>query len=127
MLLGQLALEPLQYSTTSHIPVEALHCVPAGSKSQLVYDMNGRRVEMIETILKSDFPDEFSATYEAKGVMNWVYNRFYDEVPEKTRWELETEFKFSGMMRLMGVFMRSSFPKETLDGMNRFKEFAENA
>ena len=41
-----------------------------GSKSKLVYDMNGRRVEMIETILKRDFPDEFSATYEAKGVMN---------------------------------------------------------
>ena len=31
-------------------------------------------------------------TYEAKGIMNWVYNRFFEVEREKTRWELETEF-----------------------------------
>ena len=99
----------------------------AGAISKLVYDEGGRRVEMIETIINSDFPDAFSATYEAKGVMNWVSNRFYEEGPERTRWVMENEFKFSGLMVLMGIFMRGTFPKQTVKDMNRFKEFAEGS
>ena len=98
-----------------------------GAKSRLFYEMDGRNVEMIETIIKRDLPSEFSATYEAKGVMNWVYNYFSEEGSDKTRWVMDTEFKFSGMMRIMGLIMRSSFPKETLKGMNLFKEFAESS
>ena len=67
-----------------------------GAKMRLNYDMNGRKVEMVETITSRNFPDEFSGTYEAKGVMNWVTNRFYEEGADKTRWVLDTEFKFSG-------------------------------
>jgi hypothetical protein len=28
-------------------------------------------------------------------------------------------------MKLMGIFMKGAFPKQTLQDMNRFKEFAE--
>lgn len=95
-----------------------------GAKSRMVYDENGRIIEMIETITNQNFPDEFSATYEAKGVINWNSNRFYAE-GDKTRWVQETEFKFSGIMRVISVFMRGTFPKETMKSMNQFKAFAE--
>lgn len=49
-----------------------------GSKSKLVYDMNGRKIEMIETITRRDLPDEFSGTYDAPGVHNVIVNRFYE-------------------------------------------------
>ncbi len=98
-----------------------------GAKSHLVYDMNGRRVEMVETILKRELPAEFSATYDAKGVKNWVSNRFFEEGPQKTRWVMDNEFKFSGLMAVMAIFMRGAFPKQTLEDMNRFKDFAEGA
>jgi len=98
-----------------------------GAKSKLVYDMNGRRVEMVETISTRNLPDEFSGTYEAKGVNNWISNHFYDEDGDKTRWTMENEFKFSGVMMLMGLFMRSAIRKQTLEDMNRFKAFAESA
>ncbi len=39
-----------------------------GAQSKLVYDMNGRRVEMVETIVTRNLPDEFSGTYKAKDV-----------------------------------------------------------
>jgi hypothetical protein len=68
----------------------------------------------------------FSGIYEARGVKNWTANRFYEEGPEKTRWVSENEFKFSGLMVLLGLFMRGVFPKQTLEFMQRFKEFAEN-
>jgi hypothetical protein len=98
-----------------------------GAKSKLFYDMNGRKIEMIETIIERDLPDVFSGTYDAKGVHNIVENRFIEDGADKTRWVIDTEFQFSGLMKLMGFFMKGAFPKQTLDNMNNFKTFAESA
>jgi hypothetical protein len=95
-----------------------------GAKSKLGFDMNGRSLEMIETITVRNLPDEFSGTYETNGVKNWIGNRFYDE-GDKTRWVTENEFKFSGVMAIMSLFISSAFRKQTLDHMNNFKRFAE--
>ena len=99
----------------------------AGARSRLVYDENGRQVEMIETIVRREYPDAFTATYEAKRVINWVANCFVEEDPGHTRWVMDNEFKFSGLMALMGLFMRGAIQKQTLRDMNRFKAFAESA
>ena len=96
-----------------------------GARSRLVFDQGGRRIEMIETITRRDLPDEFSGTYETQGVENWMTNRFIEEGPERTRWVAETEFQFSGLMRIMAFFMRGAFPKQTQEFMQNFKEFAE--
>jgi len=98
-----------------------------GAKSRLVYDMNGRRIEMVETITSRNLPDEFSGTYDAKGVHNVVTNRFYAEGPDRTRWVTENEFSFSGLMIVFALVMRGSFRKQTLADMQRFKAFAEQA
>jgi uncharacterized membrane protein len=98
-----------------------------GAKSKLEYDMNGRKIEMIETITVNNLPDEFSGNYETKGVFNTYQNFFYEEGSDKTKWVTVSEFQFSGIMKLMGFFMKKSFPKETQKFMNRFKEFVENS
>jgi hypothetical protein len=72
-------------------------------------------------------PERFVALYEAKGVRNASSHRFVPDGPERTRWIEEEDFQFSGLMRLMGLVMRASFPKQTEDTMRRFKEFAESA
>ncbi len=97
----------------------------SGAKSRLLYDEGGREIEMVETILTSNFPDEFSGTYEAKGVFNRISNYFYEEGKNQTRWVTENEFRLSGLMALMGIFMRGAFPKQTLEHMQNFKDFAE--
>ena len=97
-----------------------------GAKSRLVYDENGRTIEMIETITVRDLPDELSFIYEAKGVHNVISNHFYAVGSEQTRWLLKTDFQFSGMMRLMALFMRGAFPKQTRKMMADFKAFAES-
>ena len=96
-----------------------------GAKSRMVYDENGRRLEMIETITSRNLPDEFSGTYEAKGVMYWVSNHFYEDGLDRTRRVLDSEFQFSGFYRVMGVVMKGSFPKQTMTMMNQFIAFAE--
>jgi hypothetical protein len=96
-----------------------------GAKSRLLYDLGRRQAEMTETIEKSSLPDEFTATYEASGVWNRVANRFFEEGDGTTRWQIETEFRFSGFMKIMSLFMRSAFPKQTRETMESFKSFAE--
>lgn len=98
-----------------------------GAKSKLLFDMNGRKVEMIETITARNLPDEFSGTYEAKGVHNLNENYFHEDGPDRTRWVLDTEFQFSGFMKIMAFFMGGAFRKQTMEHMENFKKFAEAA
>ncbi len=76
-----------------------------GAKSRLKYDMGkkGGKVEMIETIVKNDLPEEFHGTYEAPGVFNQMQNYFTEVSPGKTKWKSDTVFKFSTFkMKLFG-------------------------
>ena len=52
------------------------------------------------------------ATFDASGVHNIVRNFFYDE-GETTRWVLDTDFQFSGYMRVMSFFMGSKHLPQT--------------
>ncbi len=97
-----------------------------GAKTRLHYDMGRRQLKMIETITVRSLPDEFSGIYEAPGVHNIVKNYFHDE-GAATRWVLDTEFKFSGLMKLTSLLMGGAFRKQTRKGMEAFKRFAENA
>jgi hypothetical protein len=96
-----------------------------GSRSRLNYNMGKREVEMIETITKRNFPDEFSGTYEAKGVWNHQQHFFEAVDDQTTRWTSVSEFRCSGFMKLMCWLMPGAFRKQTLKMMNQFKTFAE--
>ena len=96
-----------------------------GAKSRLQYKMGNRDIEMIETITKRNLPEEFSGTYEAKGVYNIISNHFIPVGENKTKWVTETEFQFSGFMKLMGWFMPGAFKKQSQKFLEQFKAFAE--
>jgi carbon monoxide dehydrogenase subunit G len=83
-----------------------------GAKAKLKYKMGKREIEMIETITKRNLPDEFSGTYEAKGVFNIVKNKLIPVGDSKTKYITEREFKFSGFMKLIGMFMPGAFKKQ---------------
>ena len=97
-----------------------------GAKARLKYNMGNRDVEMIETILTRNLPEEFSGTYEAKNVYNIVKNTFEAVGESKTKWTAFQEFKLYSFMKLFGWFMPGSFKKQSMKYMEYFKEFAEN-
>ncbi|SHI23034.1 SRPBCC family protein [Ferrimonas marina] len=107
---------------------EPLQGVPGqpGSTCRLLYRMGKREVEMVETVLVRDLPEQFSARYQAKGVDNRCDNRF-DSEGARTRWRMESEFQFRGWLKLMGWLMPGVFRKQTLQMMNQFKNFAESS
>ena len=98
-----------------------------GAKMKLDYKMGKRDMSLIETIIKRNFPDEFHATYNTKGVHN-IQNNYFEEINEtKTKWTSESEFQFSGFgMKLMGWLMPGAFKKQSKKYMQDFKNFAEN-
>lgn len=96
-----------------------------GSTNKLKYKMGKREVEMVETILRNDLPEELKATYDAKGVYNIQVNRFRKIDENTTEWISENEFKFSGFMKIIGFIMPGAFKKQSLHYMEDFKAYAE--
>jgi carbon monoxide dehydrogenase subunit G len=109
------------------VSFEAISGTPgqAGAKSKLTYNMNGRHIEMIETITVRNLPAEFSGTYEAKGVYNVVKNFFSAVDANTTKIVAENEFRFSGFMKLLGWLMPGVFRKQSEQYLKDFKAFAE--
>ena len=95
-----------------------------GAKMKLVYDNNGRKIEMVETITTRNLTDVLSAVYESTNVWNLNESLFYEE-RDQTRWVNDTEFRCKGFMRFMTIFMPGMFKRQTLKSMNDFKAFAE--
>lgn len=96
-----------------------------GSKTKLLFDMNGKEVEMIETLRKSNLPEEFTATFEAKGVVNNQTTRFEKIDENNTRYISDNEFIFSGLMKILSL-IPGVFKKQSMKYLEAFKEFAEN-
>lgn len=97
-----------------------------GAKSRLRFKMGKREIEMIETITAKNLPEEFTGTYEAKGVFNIVRNSFEPLPGNKTKYTTEQEFQFKGFMKLMGLLMPGAFKKQSMKYLQDFKAFAEN-
>lgn len=97
-----------------------------GTKSKIIYDMNGRIVEMIETIVKKDLPERYDFIFEAKGVYNEIENHFEEMGPDKTKWTCHNLFECKGFLRIIAFIMPSSFKKQSFKYLENFKKFAES-
>ena len=98
-----------------------------GAKSKLVYLMGNRKMELIETILVNDLPEEFTGRYLSSATTNTMRNRFTALDEQKTRWEANIEYsELKGfMIKIMGFFFPGMFKKQTQKWLNQFKAFAE--
>ncbi len=97
-----------------------------GAKSRLKFKMGNREIEMMETVTVRNLPEEFSGTYEAKGVFNIVKNKFVALPNGKTKYISEQEFQFKGFMKIIAFLMPGAFKKQSMKYLNDFKKFAEN-
>lgn len=93
--------------------------------SKLVYDENGREVVMTETITARREPDFLGGTYESRWGQVIIFNHFEETSDGKTRWVVNTNYKFRGLMKIMALFMRKSICDRTDTDLNRFKLLVE--
>jgi len=118
--------ENLKYWQPELVSFEPLRGTPGhpGAKSKLKYKKGGKELEMTEIITKRNLPDEFSGTYKVKGVLNLVNNRFIPVSTTRTKYISEQEFRFKGIMKMMGL-IPGTFKRQTNKYLQQFKEFAE--
>ena len=97
-----------------------------GARSRLIVQTGKRHVEMVETITARNLPDEISGTLDAPGVHNVIRNRFIELSPSRTRWISENAFELRGLMRGLGLLLRSELPRQSRLYLEAFKAFAED-
>ncbi|MGH9867656.1 MAG: SRPBCC family protein [Candidatus Polarisedimenticolia bacterium] len=96
-----------------------------GATSRLVYRAGKGQFELMETITVRSLPDEFSGTYASKMGTSWIRNRFIDK-GATTRWIVDTEFKSSGVMKVLTFLMGGMIRAQNQKVINAFKTFAES-
>ena len=98
-----------------------------GAKMKLSYKFGKREMDLVETITKRQFPSEFHATYDAKGMHNIQENYFEETNEGKTKWTSKSEFIASSfMLKAMMFLMPGAFKKQSKKYMDDFKNFAES-
>lgn len=98
-----------------------------GEKMKLNYSFGKRKMEIIKTIIRANFPNEFHATYTTKGVRNIQENYFDNTTDGFTKWTCKNNYEpTSFAMSIMLFFMPKTFKKQTKTYMNNFKKFIEN-
>ncbi|MEU4835920.1 SRPBCC family protein [Streptosporangium sp. NPDC023615] len=118
-----------------HEPISGEHG-HLGTRSRVVMQMGGRRIECTETITRREPADlreipktsvvHFDREIVGEGMWSVVRERLTEAGPETTLWENENEYRFSGfLMKLAGLLMPGAFRKQSQQHMRDFKAFAE--
>lgn len=97
----------------------------SGAKSKLYYRQGKRDMELFETIIENNLPDENSAQYEHTHMTNIMTTRFIPIEENLTRYEVEIEYtKFNGLMpKLLAKMFPGMFVKQSQKWVNQFKDF----
>jgi len=97
-----------------------------GAKSRIILE-DGRRIELLETIILSNLPQEKTALYEHVHMINRQTTRFKKIDNNKTQYLSEVEYtQFNGLMiKIMAKLFPGKFKQQSQKWMNQFKEFAE--
>jgi hypothetical protein len=107
-----------------------------GTKSRVVLKMGQQSFECIETVTRREPADlrqipkesvvHFDREIVGEGMWSVQRDRLTEAGPDKTLWESESEYRFSGLlMRLVGRLMPGTFIKQSKAHMQDFKAFAE--
>lgn len=96
-----------------------------GSTYKILYRSGKREIEMIETLLVKNLPEEMTFRFDAGKVCNVVSNHFKEISENETLLETETTVELKGIMKLFGLLMPGMFKKQSQTFLDAFKSFAE--
>ena len=97
-----------------------------GAITELVYDENGRKLVITETITERLQPAFMAGIYATKGSKSLIVNYFETIGDDKTRWVSHANHNFSGFMKLVSLFIRKTICDRTKNDMQRFKLLVES-
>jgi uncharacterized protein YndB with AHSA1/START domain len=96
-----------------------------GAVAELVYDENGRKVKLIETITERREPHFLAGSYKSDIGNALIVNHFEGAGEGRTRWIMYGNQSFKGIFRILGIFFAGSIRRRNEAMMNNFKLLAE--
>jgi len=98
-----------------------------GAKAKIIID-GSQRIELLETIISNNLPEEKKALYEHIHMTNTQTSRFKAIDENRTLYISEVEYtKFNGfMIKLMAKLFPGKFKQQSQKWMNQFKTFVES-
>lgn len=96
-----------------------------GSKSRLIFDIDGKETVYTETVLKKKLPEFYICQFESPKTLAVVRNCF-DEEEGKTLWHVRTDIKFKQNFSLYSFFAKRKAKRLVLKEMKAFKSYVEN-
>lgn len=98
-----------------------------GSKSMILYNQNGRKMELKETLEVYNLPEELTGFYEHEMMDNRMQNLFSINADGTTRWTANIHYtRVKSFMKIFVWLVPSMFQKQVQKWMDQFKHFAEN-
>lgn len=97
-----------------------------GSVAELVFDENGKKVVLKETVTERRDPDLMAGSYESPHGSTLIVNHFEPLDSGRTRWSSWCNFTFKGFMKFMSFFIAGTIRKRTEGDMQRFKLMLES-
>lgn len=99
-----------------------------GATSRIILE-DRQRIELLETIIVYNLPEEKTALYEHIHMTNSQTSRFKAIDSNKTLYTSEVDYlQFNGIMiKIMARLFPSKFKAQSQKWMQQFKEFAERA
>ena len=99
----------------------------AGAKSMMYYEHGGRKMELEETIVTNNLPDNFEAFYHHKHMDNTMVARFEALDQQTTRYHYAYHYTRINwiMPKLMAILSPSMYTKLAEKWLQQFKEFVE--
>lgn len=96
------------------------------ARSKLIYKLWNYKLEVIETIESRNLPDELICTYESKNIWRRVKNRFIEIDKNRTMLVLITEFRCTGVIKILSFLAPKLFKKALHKDIQEFRQFAES-
>ena len=98
------------------------------TKSKIIYKNRNNTIELIETILSNNLPNELEALYEHKHIINIATSKFIQINENRARLEYTVEIlELRGfMIKIMSKLFPNMFRKQTKKWLENFKRLVEN-
>jgi uncharacterized protein YndB with AHSA1/START domain len=98
----------------------------AGAVSKLRYQFGRRKMIMTETVVEVVPPNRYVVTYALKGLRHTVSHSFTAKGSGETEWVAVSEYRFRGLMWLLGRSMRGGLEEQGRILMGNFKGYVES-
>ena len=96
-----------------------------GSTADVVFNENGKKVVLKETVTERREGTFFAGTYESPHGATLIVHHFEPVDDHTTRWTSWCNFTFKGFMRFLSLFIAGAIRKRTEGDMARFKLMVE--